>query len=78
MALSKNNMHKSQEREKAVLQIEKVVERGTGVRAKSRAASVLMTLIAMSALVGLSKPRMCLFLSKNSDTDISFCFFANR
>ena len=39
--------------EKAVLQIEKIAERGTGFRAKTRAANVLMMLIAMSALVGI-------------------------
>ncbi len=39
--------------EKAVLQMEKTVEKGTGTRAKLRAANVLMTLVTMSALVGL-------------------------
>ncbi len=44
--------------EKAALQTEKIVERGTGPRAKLRAANVLMMLIAMSALVGILWKKM--------------------
>ena len=50
-----------------------------GMPTSSQASSALSTpslTLVMSALVELPNPRMCLFRSKNSATEISFCFFA--
>ncbi len=47
--------------------------------ASSQASSALSTAsltVVRSAFRGLSKPRRCLFLAKNSETEISRCFSA--
>ncbi len=47
--------------------------------ASSQASSALSTAsltVVRSAFLGLSNPRRCLFLAKNSETEMSRCFVA--
>ena len=43
----------------------------------SRLLSTASLTDVINALVSESKPSICLFFSKNSETEISFCFFAS-